>query len=218
MDADLQDDPAEIPNLIKQMKTGYDVVSGWKKKRHDPISKTIPSRFFNFVTALVTGIKIHDFNCGLKAYRRDVVKSVNVYGELHRYIPVLAHFQGFRIGEIVVQHHARKYGKTKFGISRFFKGFLDLLTVIFTTRYITRPLHLFGLWGMAAILTGTIIDAYLIYEKIFKGEPLSNRPLFLLGLILIIVGVQVVSTGLLGEMITRGQHVEREYSVKEILK
>jgi glycosyltransferase involved in cell wall biosynthesis len=218
MDADLQDDPAEIPNLIKQMKTGYDVVSGWKKKRHDPISKTIPSRFFNFVTALVTGIKIHDFNCGLKAYRRDVVKSVNVYGELHRYIPVLAYFQGFRIGEIVVQHHARKYGKTKFGISRFFKGFLDLLTVIFTTRYITRPLHLFGLWGMAGIMTGTIIDTYLIYEKIFKGEPLSNRPLFLLGLILIIVGVQVVSTGLLGEMITRGQHAEREYSVKEVLK
>jgi glycosyltransferase involved in cell wall biosynthesis len=218
LDADLQDDPAEIPNLIKGLKTGFDVVSGWKKKRRDPLSKTIPSKFFNFVTSVVTGIKIHDFNCGLKAYRREVVKSINVYGELHRYIPALAHWQGYRIGEAIVQHRPRKYGKTKFGIGRFFKGFLDLLTVLFTTRYITRPLHLFGLWGMASALAGFCIDAYLVEEWVSGRTSLSNRPLFLVGLILIIVGVQIVSTGLLGEMITKGQHVEKEYAIRDILK
>lgn len=218
MDADLQDDPAEIPNLIRQIKAGYDVVSGWKKKRRDPITKTIPSRFFNFVTSFMTGIKIHDFNCGLKAYRRDVVKSVNVYGELHRYIPALAHWQGFRIGEVVVQHRARKYGKTKFGMGRFFKGFLDLLTVLFTTRYISRPLHLFGVWGMLSTFVGLCIDGYLVEEWITGATSLSNRPLFLVGLILIIVGIQFVSIGLLGEMITKGQHVEKEYTIREIIK
>ena len=218
MDADLQDDPAEIPNLIRQIKAGYDVVSGWKKKRHDPITKTLPSKFFNFVTSVMTGVKIHDSNCGLKAYRRDVVKSVNVYGELHRYIPALAHWQGFRIGEVVVQHRARKYGKTKFGTGRFLKGFLDLLTVLFTTRYIARPLHLFGVWGMVSAFAGLCIDGYLAAEWIAGRTALSNRPLFLVGLILIIVGIQFVSIGLLGEMITKGQHVEKEYSIREIIK
>ena len=218
MDADLQDDPAEIPNLIRQIKSGYDVVSGWKKKRHDPITKTLPSKFFNFVTSVMTGVKIHDSNCGLKAYRRDVVKSVNVYGELHRYIPALAQWQGYRIGEVVVQHRARKYGKTKFGIGRFFKGFLDLLTVLFTTRYIARPLHLFGVWGIVSAFAGLCIDGYLVVEWITGRTSLSNRPLFLVGLILIIVGIQFVSIGLLGEMITRGQHVEKEYSIREIIK
>ncbi len=218
MDADLQDDPAEIPNLIRQIKAGYDVVSGWKKKRHDPITKTIPSKFFNFVTSVMTGVKIHDSNCGLKAYRRDVVKSVNVYGELHRYIPALAHWQGFRIGEVVVQHRARKFGKTKFGTGRFLKGFLDLLTVLFTTRYIARPLHLFGLWGMVSAFAGVCIDGYLVAEWATGKTSLSNRPLFLVGLILIIVGIQFVSIGLLGEMITKGQHVEKEYSIREIIK
>jgi len=218
MDADLQDDPAEIPNLLRQVRAGYDVVSGWKKKRHDPITKTIPSRFFNFVTSFMTGIKIHDFNCGLKAYRREVVKNVNVYGELHRYIPALAHWQGYRIGETVVQHRARKYGKTKFGIGRFFKGFLDLLTVLFTTRYITRPLHLFGGWGIASTFIGLCIDGYLVEEWITGRTALSNRPLFLVGLILIIVGIQFVSIGLLGEMITKGQHSEKEYAIREVIK
>ncbi len=218
MDADLQDDPAEIPNLIRQIKAGYDVVSGWKKKRHDPLTKTIPSRFFNFVTGFMTGVKIHDFNCGLKAYRRDVVKSVNVYGELHRYIPALAHWQGYKVGEAVVQHRARKYGKTKFGVGRFFKGFLDLMTVLFTTRYISRPLHLFGVWGMVSTFAGLCVDGYLVWEWIAGRTSLSNRPLFLVGLILIIVGVQFVSIGLLGEMITKGQHVEKEYSIREIIK
>lgn len=142
MDADLQDDPAEIPNLIAKIEEGYDLVSGWKKRRFDPISKTIPSRFFNFVTRVMTGIKLHDFNCGLKAYRREVVRDVSVYGELHRYIPALSKWEGYqRITEIAVQHHPRKYGYSKFGISRFVKGFLDLVTVVFLTRYTKRPLH-----------------------------------------------------------------------------
>lgn len=217
MDADLQDDPAEIQNLIRELKGGLDVVSGWKKKRRDPITKTLPSKFFNFVTAKVTGIRIHDFNCGLKGYRRDVVKSVHVYGELHRYIPALAHWQGFRVGETVVNHRPRKYGKTKFGMARFTRGFLDLLTVIFTTRYITRPLHLFGGWGIISSLIGTAIVLWLTYEKYFNDQPLGNRPLFIVALIMIIVGVQFVSMGLLGELITRNQLMEKEYVIREEL-
>lgn len=215
MDADLQDDPAEIQNLIKELRGGYDVVSGWKKKRKDPLGKTIPSKFFNFVTAKVTGIDIHDFNCGLKGYKYDVVKSVNVYGELHRYIPALAHWLGFRVGETVVNHRPRRYGKTKFGMARYSRGFLDLLTVVFTTRYFTRPLHLFGGWGILSSLTGIGISAWLTYEKFFNNQPLSNRPLFIVALIMIIVGVQFVSMGLLGELITKNQHLEKEYSVRE---
>jgi glycosyltransferase involved in cell wall biosynthesis len=219
MDADLQDDPGEIPNLISEIKKGYDLVSGWKKKRRDPITKTIPSKFFNFVTSLLTGIKIHDFNCGLKAYRKEVVKEVKIYGELHRYIPVLAHWLGYKIGEIQVQHRARKYGKTKFGIGRFWKGFLDLLTALFTTRYMQRPLHLFGFWGMVFFLAGFLVDLYLAILKVIDGLPLGNRPLFFGGILLIIVGVQFVSVGLLGEMISKTrQSADREYSVKEFWK
>lgn len=219
MDADLQDDPNEIQRLISEIKKGYDLVSGWKRKRRDPITKTIPSRFFNFVTSLLTGIRIHDFNCGLKAYRREVVKELKVYGELHRYIPVLAHWRGFSIGELVVQHHPRKYGKTKFGIGRFWKGFLDLLTALFTTRYFRRPLHLFGLWGMVFVLAGIVIDAWLIVEWFMGLTALGNRPLFLVGIVLIIVGIQFVSIGLLGEMITKTeQATEQEYSIREILE
>ena len=179
MDADLQDDPGEIPGLIEAMGDSYDLVSGWKRKRFDPVSKTIPSRFFNFVTAKMTGIPLHDFNCGLKAYRKEVVKEINVYGELHRYIPALAHWAGYRVGEKVVQHHPRKYGHTKFGLSRFFKGFLDLLTVLFNTRYVKRPLHLFGVWGIISFLIGGIIDVYLSIEWLRGETALSNRPLFM---------------------------------------
>lgn len=219
MDADLQDDPNEIPRLISEMKKGYDLVSGWKRKRFDPITKTIPSRFFNFVTSILTGIRIHDFNCGLKAYRKEVVKEIKVYGELHRYIPVLAHWQGFSIAEIVVQHHRRKYGKTKFGFGRFWKGFLDLLTALFTTRYFRRPLHLFGLWGIAFVLAGIVIDTWLVVEWFMGTTALSNRPLFIVGILFIIVGIQFVSIGLLGEMITKtGQPSEQEYSIREILE
>lgn len=218
MDADLQDDPAEIPSLIETLEQGYDLVSGWKQRRHDPFSKTIPSRLANSVTAMMTGIPIHDMNCGLKAYRKDVVKNINVYGELHRYIPALAHWAGFRVGEKVVQHHPRKYGQTKFGISRLSRGFLDLLTVLFTTRYIRRPLHLFGVWGIISFLIGVLIDGYLSIEWFFGRTSLSNRPLFLVGILFIIVGAQFVSFGLLGEMINRQQRDETTYSIREILK
>jgi glycosyltransferase involved in cell wall biosynthesis len=219
MDADLQDDPAEIPSLVNEIKKGFDLVSGWKKKRYDPITKTIPSRFFNFVVSVLTRIRLHDFNCGLKAYRREVAKEIKVYGELHRYIPVLAHWQGYKIGEIPVQHHPRKYGKTKFGLGRFWKGFLDLLTVLFTTRYFRRPLHLFGLWGLVFFLIGFLIDLYLVILKFYEGMALSNRPLFTIGVLFIIVGVQIVSIGLLGEMISKTRHTsEEEYSIREIWK
>lgn len=218
MDADLQDDPAEIPGLIEAMGDSYDLISGWKRKRFDPITKTIPSRFFNFVTAKMTGIPIHDFNCGLKAYRLAVVKEVNVYGELHRYIPALAHWAGYRVGERVVHHHPRKYGHTKFGISRFFKGFLDLLTVLFTTRYIRRPLHLFGVWGILSFLVGALIDAALSVEWMLGKTSLSNRPLFMVGFLFIIIGIQFISIGLLGEMIVRQERDVQRYSIREILK
>ena len=217
LDADLQDDPAEIPNLLKKLSEGYDLVSGWKKVRHDPLSKTIPSRFFNFVTGVLTGIKIHDFNCGLKAYRREVTKVVNVYGELHRYVPVLAHWEGFRVGEVPVQHRKRKYGKTKFGVTRFWRGFLDLLTVLFTTRYFRRPLHLFGFWGLASATVGTVIVGYLVALWYFEHISLSNRPLFLGGIMLVIVGIQFISIGLLGEMISKTKQMDDQYSIREYI-
>lgn len=214
MDADLQDDPAEIPNLLKKLDEGYDLVSGWKKKRFDPFIKRTTSKFFNYFTKLLTGIKIHDFNCGLKAYRRLVVENVQIYGELHRYIPVLADWKGFAVGETVVKHHPRRYGKTKFGISRFFKGPFDLITVLFTTRYIKRPMHLFGYLGFIATAFGILVNAFLTYEWIM-GKPLSNRPLLFLGMLLIIVGVQFFAVGLLGEIMVHNTHDEKEYIIKD---
>ncbi len=215
MDADLQDDPLEIPNLLNELEKGYDLVSGWKKIRYDPFVKRNSSKFFNWVTRIFSGIKIHDFNCGLKAYRVEVVRSVYVHGELHRYIPVLAGWKGFKITEIPVKHHPRRYGKTKFGISRFFKGFVDLITVIFTTRYIRRPLHLFGLVGALSFVTGFVIDAILAFFWLFYNKPLSNRPLLLLGLLLMIVGVQLFAIGLLGEMMVHKFPSEDDINIKE---
>jgi len=214
MDADLQDDPAEIPNLIQKLDEGFDMVSGWKKKRHDPISKTLPSKFFNFTTSFLTGIKIHDFNCGLKAYRRDVIKEIPVYGELHRYLPVLAHWRGFRVGEIVVQHHARKYGITKFGWKRLFHGFFDLVTVLFITRYRQKPLHLFGTVGLIAVTFGFVILLYLSILWL-QGHGIGDRPLLFLGILLMIVGMQSFSLGLIGEMITNSKDEEVSYSLRE---
>lgn len=214
MDADLQDDPDEIPNLLKKLGEGYDLVSGWKKKRFDPVIKKTSSKFFNYITRLLSGIKIHDFNCGLKAYRYYVVKRINVYGELHRYIPVLAKWEGFTISEIPVNHHPRRYGKTKFGISRFFKGFVDLITVIFTTRYVKRPMHLFGFIGAMFFFFGIIINAYLSYEW-FMGVPLKDRPLLFLGILLIIVGAQFFAVGLLGELFAHSFKDDSEYNIKE---
>ncbi len=214
MDADLQDDPNEIPNLLKKLEEGFDLVSGWKKKRHDPFIKRVSSRFFNFITRLMTKIKIHDFNCGLKAYRKEVTENIKVYGELHRYMPVLADWEGFSVSEIAVNHHPRRYGKTKFGTSRFFKGFIDLITVLFSTRYIKRPLHFFGFFGAFAFFVGIIVNGYLSYLWII-GESLSNRPMLFLGILLIIVGVQFFSVGLLGEMFVHNSMNEKEYFIKE---
>ncbi|MDX1548480.1 MAG: glycosyltransferase family 2 protein, partial [Rhodothermales bacterium] len=178
MDADLQDDPAEIPALVAMLRDErYDLVSGWKKTRHDPVSKTIPSRFFNAVTRVVSGIPLHDFNCGLKAYQRDVVKHIHVYGEMHRYLPLLAKWEGYdRIGEKVVRHRARRFGRTKFGLERFIRGFLDLISVAFLTRFAARPMHFFGTLGTLAFLGGFVISLWLSYQKLFEGQPLGDRP------------------------------------------
>lgn len=219
MDADLQDDPEEIPGLLDQLADGYDLVSGWKKKRQDPLQKTIPSRFFNFVTRVVSGIPLHDFNCGLKAYRREVVKSVQVYGEMHRYIPLLAKWEGYdRIGERPVKHHPRKYGETKFGLERFLRGFLDLISVIFLTRFAARPMHFFGGLGSLMFMAGFIISMYLTVLKLM-GQPLGDRPLLFLGMLLILVGVQLFSTGLIGEMVIRPEMEETStYKINQQLQ
>ncbi|MEX1010830.1 MAG: glycosyltransferase family 2 protein [Balneolaceae bacterium] len=206
MDADLQDDPAEIPGLLAMLREGYDLVSGWKKKRKDPLSKTIPSRFFNFVTRWVTGIRLHDFNCGLKVYRREVIENIHLHGELHRYVPLLARWEGFgRISEKPVRHHERKYGRTKFGVSRFVYGFLDLLTLMFVSTYMNRPMHFFGSIGVFSLAGGIGINAYLAWMKLVHNEPLANRPLLILGVLLVVIGVQFFSIGFLGDMINRGR-------------
>jgi glycosyltransferase involved in cell wall biosynthesis len=203
MDADLQDDPAEIPALIAFLEEGYDLVSGWKRTRRDPLVKTVTSRFFNFTTRVVSGIKLHDFNCGLKAYNSTVVRQLKVYGEMHRYLPVLAKWEGFtRIAEKPVNHRRRKYGYTKFGLERFIRGFLDLISVFFLTRFAVRPMHFFGTLGTLSFVGGFAINLYLTIEWLM-GEPIGRRPLLFLGMLLIILGVQLFSTGLLGEMIIR---------------
>lgn len=217
MDADLQDDPFEIPEMLEQLKEeDLDIVSGWKKKRHDPISKTIPSRFFNKVTSMVTGIKLNDFNCGLKLYRREVINHIYLYGELHRYIPFLAKLEGYeRIGEKVVKHHPRKYGKTKFGLSRFMHGFLDLLTLLFVNRYLQRPMHFFGTLGFLLLLAGGLINLYLSIDKIFFGHPIGERPLLLLGVMLMVLGAQIFSIGFLGELIQKRNEKQQRPNIKD---
>jgi len=206
MDADLQDDPFELPNLVAKLEEGYDLVSGWKQKRNDPLEKRIPSKFFNFVTRLLSGIKLHDFNCGLKIYRSEVAKSVHLYSELHRYIPLLAKWEGYdRITEIPVKHHARQFGKTKFGFGRYITGFLDLVTVMFLTRFAAQPMQLFGSLGTLSFAGGFIISAYLSIEKFVFDKPVGRRPLLFLGVLLILVGVILFVTGLLGEMIARNR-------------
>ena len=220
MDADLQDDPAEIPALIEKLEEGnYDLVSGWKRDRRDPLRKTIPSRFFNWVTRLSSGLPLHDFNCGLKAYRREVVKSVDVYGELHRYIPLLAKWAGYgRVAEKPVEHHPRKYGTTKFGVDRFVKGFLDLITVVFLTRFAVRPMHFFGGLGTLTFGTGFAINLWLTIDKLVYGHPIGDRPLLLLGLLLILFGAQLFTTGLLGEMVIQPRMEDTDtYVVGETL-
>src|SRR5699024_11894793 len=205
MDADLQDDPFEIPLMLQQLKNQQlDLVSGWKKKRHDPLTKTVPSRFFNKVTSLFTEIDLNDFNCGLKVYRREVIDNIYLYGELHRYIPFLAKLEGYdRIGEKVVKHHPRKYGKTKFGISRFMHGFLDLLTLLFVNRYLQRPMHFFGTLGFLFLFVGGLINLYLTVDKLVFGANLDDRPLLLFGVMMMVLGAQLFSIGFLGELIQK---------------
>jgi len=217
MDADLQDDPNEIPQLVAKINQGYDLISGWKKKRYDPFIKRQTSKIYNLVTSIIAGVRLHDFNCGLKAYRRDVIKEAEIYGQLHRFIPVLAHWKGFRVGEMVVKHHPRKFGRTKFGSFRFIAGMLDLFTVVFLNKFKKRPLHLFGSIGLVMTIVGMLLNGYLGYQRIFSQQYLSNRPLLFLAVLLVIVGIQFISLGLLGEMITETQKRKNDYSVKNIL-
>ncbi|WP_269543027.1 glycosyltransferase family 2 protein [Cerasicoccus fimbriatus] len=218
MDADLQDEPAEIPNLMAKLNEGYDLVSGWKRERNDPLEKRIPSRLFNAVTRKISGLELHDFNCGLKAYRAEVVRELPLYGELHRYIPILAHADGYRVTEIPVQHHAREFGISKYGLGRYYKGFLDLLTVAAITRFVQRPGHLFGGVGLAMGGIGFLTLAYLTGVKLFFGEGIGQRPLLLFGVLLMILGVQLISVGLVGELIIRKLGGHREsYPIREVL-
>jgi glycosyltransferase involved in cell wall biosynthesis len=201
MDADLQDDPIEIPAFLAKLDEGFDLVSGWKKKRLDPLHKRLPSKLFNSVTAHTFKLKLKDYNCGFKAYRKTLVKELSLYGEMHRYIPALAHSLGYKVGEIPVQHRARKYGKSKYGIERYLRGFFDLMTVKMVTQYVKSPLYLFGRVGLLATLAGTLLTIYLAALKIFYGMPLSNRPLLFLGILMILGGLQFISLGLISELI-----------------
>ena len=216
MDADLQDDPVELPRLIETMKSGYDLVSGWRERRNDPLSKTWPSWLYNKATSWLSGIHLHDFNCGYKAYRREVFDSVDLYGDMHRYVPVLAHSLGFRVGEVPVEHHARRYGVSKYGFKRFMRGFIDLLTVLTITRYARRPGHLFGAIGIALLGIGVLALSYLTGLKLFTGAQIGGRPMMFFGGLSVVVGVQILFFGLLSEMInSQAKGLEPEFLIKE---
>jgi len=223
MDADLQDSPDEIPDLYRMIKSeGYHLVSGWKKKRHDPISKTVPSKFFNYITRKISGIRLHDFNCGLKAYHHQVVKNISVYGEMHRYIPVIAKWSGFtKITEKVVEHRERKYGRSKFGFERFVRGFLDLLSITFIGRFAQRPMHFFGTWGIISFLAGLGFTIKILYDKIdsvlISKIPLkrdvTEQPIFYLALVAVVIGVQLFLTGFIAELLARQSISKKKYLV-----
>ena len=218
MDADLQDDPVEIPNFIAKIDEGYDLVSGWKENRKDPLEKRLPSKLFNKVTSKMSGVKLHDFNCGFKAYRKEVVDAIDVYGELHRYIPVLAYRKGFRIAEISVHHNKRQFGKSKYGFERYLRGLFDSLTVAFLGKYYDRPMHLFGKAGLLCGMSGAIICFYLLVLKLM-GNSIGGRPLLVLGVLLIVLGVQMFSTGFIGDIIVDATYRKRydESHIKEKL-
>jgi glycosyltransferase involved in cell wall biosynthesis len=202
MDADLQDDPKEIPRFLAKLEEGYDLISGWKKKRKDPVlSKNLPSKLFNFMINLFSGLKLHDHNCGFKAYRKPVIKELSLYGDLHRYIPAVAHSAGWKVSEISVAHHERTFGKSKYGFERFSHGLFDFITVVFITRYLKRPMHFFGLFGLSFSLVGFGILSYLSFLW-FMGDSIGERPLLMLGVLLLLIGGQIISTGLIAEMIT----------------
>ncbi len=201
IDGDLQDDPAEIPRLLAKLDEGFDLVSGWKAKRRDPLSRRIPSRIFNSVSGRMSGLRLHDLNCGLKAYRAEALHGLRLYGELHRFVPVLAHYRGFRVGEVPVNHRPREHGRSRYGMERYVRGFLDLLTVTFMGRYRHRPLHLFGGLGLVLSLLGGVVLVYLAALKL-AGQAIGHRPLLTLGVLLVVVGIQLLSLGLLSELIT----------------
>lgn len=219
MDADLQDEPEEIPRFLEAVAQGYDLVSGWKYPRLDPLSKTLPSLVFNRTVQLMTGLCLHDLNCGFKAYRHDVVNELRIYGELHRYIPVLAHWRGFKVTEIQVRHHPRQFGRSKYGLERFLRGFLDLMTVLFLNRYNRRPLHLFGWLGLSTFLAGFAIVAYLSVLWLEGVRPIGTRPLLSFGVLFLFMGVQFVSFGLLAEMVLQSMVLvtREDYPIKRKL-
>ncbi len=217
MDGDLQDDPNEIPRFLDALRDGFDLISGWKRTRHDPLTKTLPSKLFNFATSSLTKVSLRDFNCGFKAYRREVVETLDLYGDLHRYIPVLAHAKGFRVGEIPVLHHPRLNGKSKYSFERFLRGAFDLITILFLSTFQRRPLHLFGLVGLLFVLSGSAIDGYLSVLWFLGEGPIGNRPLLVLGTLLITLGIQVLICGLLAEMITAATY-RRNDAVKLVRK
>lgn len=223
MDADLQDSPDEIPELYRKISVEkYDLISGWKKKRYDPITKTVPTKLFNWATRKMSGIYLHDFNCGLKAYSREVVKNIEVYGEMHRYIPVIAKSAGFkRIGEQVVEHRARKYGTTKFGLNRFVNGLLDLMTIFFMGKFGKKPMHFFGVYGLLSFIIGFFIAVYILVNKLvhlINHEPaplVADSPIFYIGLVTMLIGTQLFLAGFLGELISRSSGERNQYSVSE---
>jgi len=222
MDGDLQNDPRDIPKLLEKIYEGYDIVSGWRADRKDPfLTKKLPSKFSNWLASRLTGVKLHDFGCTLKAYRREVVENINLYGEMHRYIPALASWMGISIAEVKVRHHPRQHGKSKYGITRLMRGMLDLITVKFLLSYSTRPLQLFGIPGIISFFVGFVIGVYLTIGKLFFGMSLADRPLLLLAVLLIFLGVQFITMGLLGEIITRTYYEVQGkpiYAVKEIIE
>ncbi len=218
LDGDLQDDPAEIPRFLEKIEEGYDLVSGWRYERKDKVNKALASKFFNKITSSLTGVKLHDFNCPFKAYRKEVLGSISIYGDLYRFIPVLVHDKGFSIAEIKVENHARKFGKSRYKASRYMRAFLDLLTVLFVTKFKKSPLYLFGNVGLAAFGTGFAIDLYLTLRKIFFGTFLSKHPLLFLGILLMIIGIQFISIGLITEMMVNIFHEKRQDTfTKEII-
>lgn len=219
MDADLQDNPKEIPKFLKKIDEGYDLVSGWKKKRFDPWHKVMPSKILNFITLKLTGVMLHDINSGFKVYRKEVVENLNLYGELYRFIPIFAAKQNYKVGEVIVEHRPRKYGKTKFGIERNIKGLLDLLTIVFLTGYLSRPGHFFGTMGIISFFFGFVIGLYITYLRVTTGTIQYRQPLLYLGVLLMIIGIQLISTGLLAELITsfNQKQLSLQKNIKEIL-
>ena len=218
MDADLQDDPEEIPRLLAKLDEGFDLVSGWKEVRHDPLSKRLPSKVFNGITSRMTGIRLHDFNCGLKAYRNEVVRDLWMSRGMHRFTPALSHWRGFRVTEIPVTHHARKFGVSKYGAKRFIEGFLDLLTVLLLTRYVTRPLHFFGWTGTVLMGGGALIECYIAYIRLTTGWIQNRYPLLWLGVLMILVGLQLLTTGLLAELVaSSGGNRDQQVTISSTL-